>query len=104
MASGWRSTAMVRVWWLLAAAETKTKLSQLGDLMAPKPDFKQFVGFLHEENEEVVEIKDMPLLFIQLTRLGCGGVAFASRYNHCVVDGVAVREFQANMAALTLAG
>ncbi|XP_058192149.1 omega-hydroxypalmitate O-feruloyl transferase-like [Rhododendron vialii] len=75
---------------VVAAAETKTKLSQLGDLVAPKPDFKQFVGFLHEENEEVVEIKDMPLLFIQLTQLGCGGVAFASRYN------------QANMAALTL--
>ncbi|XP_058199797.1 acyltransferase GLAUCE-like [Rhododendron vialii] len=87
---------------VVVAAETETKLSQLGDLMAPKPDFKQFTGFLNEANEEEMEIKDMPLLFIQLTQLGCGGVAFASRYNHCVLDGVAVREFQANMAALTL--
>ncbi|KAH7836951.1 hypothetical protein Vadar_007790 [Vaccinium darrowii] len=87
---------------VFAAAETETKLSQLGDLMAPKPEFKQFIAFLREEKEEGLEMEDMPLLFIQLTQLGCGGVAFASRYNHCVLDGVAVREFQANMAALTL--
>lgn len=43
----------------------------------------------------------MPLLFIQITQLRCGNIAFASRYNHCILDGVAVREFQANMAALT---
>lgn len=90
---------MVLVWWLLLL-----KLRPSGSTWrsyGTKARFKQFVGFLHEENEEVVEIKDMPLLFIQLTQLGCGGMAFASRYNHCVLDGVAVREFQANMAALT---
>ncbi|KAL7003149.1 omega-hydroxypalmitate O-feruloyl transferase [Sarracenia purpurea var. burkii] len=86
---------------VVVAATTETRLSQLGELMAPKPDFRQFVAFLREENEEQIEIKDMPLLFIQLTQLGCGGLVFASRYNHCVLDGVAVREFQANMAALT---
>ncbi|KAF5930577.1 hypothetical protein HYC85_031450 [Camellia sinensis] len=86
---------------VVVAAATETKLSQLGELMAPKPEFRQFVEFLREENEEEIEIQDMPLLFIQLTQLGCGGLAFASRYNHCVLDGVAVREFLANMAALT---
>ncbi|GFZ20119.1 hypothetical protein Acr_28g0008240 [Actinidia rufa] len=86
---------------LVAAARTETRLSQLGELMVPKPEFKQFVGFLHEENEEQMNIKDMPLLFVQLTQLGCGAVAFASRYNHCVLDGVAVHEFVANMASLT---
>lgn len=29
---------------------------------------------------------------------------FASRFNHCAVDGVAVREFEANLAALTRGG
>ncbi|GFZ19014.1 hypothetical protein Acr_27g0007530 [Actinidia rufa] len=86
---------------VVAAARTETRLSQLGELMVPKPEFKQFVGFLHEENEEQMNIKDMPLLFVQLTQLGCGAVAFASRYNHCVLDGVAVHEFVANMASLT---
>ncbi|XP_052170351.1 acyltransferase GLAUCE-like [Diospyros lotus] len=86
---------------VVVAAKTETKLSQLGELVKPKPELKQFIAFLHEENEEEMEIKDLPLLFIQLTQLGCGSLAFASRYNHCVLDGVAVREFQANMAALT---
>ncbi|XAR58734.1 Omega-hydroxypalmitate O-feruloyl transferase [Bertholletia excelsa] len=88
---------------VVAAATTETRLSDIGELARPKPEYKQFVAFLHEDKEEEMGITDMPLLFIQLTQLGCGGIALASRYNHCVLDGVAVREFQANMAALTLA-
>lgn len=33
----------------VAAAKTETKLGQLEDLIAPKPEFKQFNGFLREE-------------------------------------------------------
>lgn len=36
-----------------------------------------------------------------MTQFGCGSFAMSSRYNHCVMDGVAVREFEANLAALT---
>lgn len=31
----------------------------------------------------------------------CGSLALASRYNHCILDGIAVREFSKNLAALT---
>ncbi|XP_059660155.1 acyltransferase GLAUCE-like [Cornus florida] len=86
---------------VVAAATTETELRQLGNLTASKPEFKQFVACLHEKGEEQMEITHMPLLFLQLTQLKCGSLAMASRYNHCIMDGVAIHEFASNMAALT---
>ncbi|KAH8517655.1 hypothetical protein H0E87_005542 [Populus deltoides] len=83
---------------VVAAARTDTRLSQLGGLFAPKPDFKQLVAFLREEGEDEMEFKDKPLLCIQF---GCGSLALASRYNHCVLDGAAARDFEKNLAAFT---
>ncbi|KAK3021628.1 hypothetical protein RJ639_046352 [Escallonia herrerae] len=66
---------------MFATATTETELSQLIDCMAPRPALEQFVAFL--------------------TQLKCGSLALTSRYNHCVLDGVGVREIQGNIAALT---
>lgn len=52
---------------VVAAARTNSSLAQLGDLLAPKPEFKQLVAFCHEENEEEIELKDKPLLFVQVS-------------------------------------
>jgi hypothetical protein len=54
---------------VVAAARTDTRLSQLGGLFAPKPDFKQLVAFLREEGEDEMEFKDKPLLYIQVQPL-----------------------------------
>ncbi|XP_048233179.1 hydroxycinnamoyltransferase-like [Ricinus communis] len=85
---------------VVAAAKTSSTLSQLGELLAPKEEFRQLVAFLQDESEQV-ELQDKPLLHLQLTHFGCGSLALASRYNHCVLDGIAVREFEKNLAALT---
>ncbi|KAH0976638.1 hypothetical protein GBA52_026357 [Prunus armeniaca] len=88
---------------VVAAARTDTKLDELGELLVPKKEFRQFVAFLPQEDEEM-DLKDKPLVSFQFTQLGCGSLVFASRFNHCAVDGVAVREFEANLAALTRGG
>ncbi|KAJ7961542.1 Omega-hydroxypalmitate O-feruloyl transferase [Quillaja saponaria] len=86
---------------LVAAAKTHRKLSEFGDLLAPKPDFRQFVAFVLQEGEEDIDLKDKPLLCIQLTQFGCGSLALAPYYNHCTLDGVSVRDFESNLAAFT---
>ncbi|KAF5726584.1 hypothetical protein HS088_TW22G00263 [Tripterygium wilfordii] len=83
---------------VVAAATTDAKLSSLGELLAPKPEFKKLVAFIQEDE---MDLKDKPLLSLQLTQFECGSLALASRYNHCILDGVAIRELEANMAALT---
>ncbi|XP_016650380.1 PREDICTED: omega-hydroxypalmitate O-feruloyl transferase-like [Prunus mume] len=88
---------------VVAAARTDTKLDEFGELLVPKKEFRQFVAFLPQEAEEM-DHKDKPLVSFQFTQLGCGSLVFASRFNHCAVDGVAVREFEANLAALTRGG
>ncbi|KAF3967012.1 hypothetical protein CMV_008939 [Castanea mollissima] len=80
---------------------TDTKLSELGDLSSPKLEFRQLVALLDEESDEERDLKDNPLLSIQFTQFGCGSLALASRVNHCTLDGVAVRVFEVNWAALT---
>ncbi|XP_008246252.1 PREDICTED: shikimate O-hydroxycinnamoyltransferase-like, partial [Prunus mume] len=78
---------------VVAAARTDTKLDEFGELLVPKKEFRQFVAFLPQEAEEM-DHKDKPLVSFQFTQLGCGSLVFASRFNHCAVDGVAVREFE----------
>lgn len=36
-----------------------------------------------------------------MTQLGCGSLALGGRLNHCTLDGIAISDFQANLAALT---
>ncbi|CAN0915341.1 Acyltransferase GLAUCE [Linum grandiflorum] len=88
---------------LVAVARTETKLAELGEILARKPDYNQLVAFLHDErqNEAHLHLHNKPLLHIQLTEFGCGSLALASSYNHCVLDGLSVHEFEINLAALT---
>lgn len=51
---------------VVVAAKTETKLSQLGELLAPKPESRQFISFLHLEDEENLELKDKPLALFQV--------------------------------------
>ncbi|OVA06855.1 Transferase [Macleaya cordata] len=86
---------------VVVAATTSSELSQLGELRGPKPEFKKLVSFLHDEEWTDLELKEKPLLLLQLTRFQCGGLALASLSNHCTLDGVAIRDFIANLASLT---
>ncbi|KAK9282368.1 hypothetical protein L1049_005285 [Liquidambar formosana] len=84
---------------VVAAATTESKLSQFGELMAPKPEFRQLVAFV--QDEAGMELKDKPILLMQLTQFGCGSLALSLRFYHCAVDGIAASDVEANMAALT---
>ncbi|KAI9077660.1 hypothetical protein K1719_040347 [Acacia pycnantha] len=61
----------------------------------------KLVGFLYEEDDEESDLKDRPLTSLQLTQFGCGSLALASHYNHCTLDGLAISDFEKNLAALT---
>ncbi|XP_057965553.1 acyltransferase GLAUCE-like [Malania oleifera] len=86
---------------VVVAATIDCELSQFGDLMTPKSEFRPLVAFLHEKDEDKMDMKEKPLMLLQLTQFKCGSLALASRYNHCTMDGVAVREFETNLAALS---
>ncbi|CAL0304535.1 unnamed protein product [Lupinus luteus] len=86
---------------VVAAARTDRKLSEFGVISAPNPELRELIVFLVDEGEEETELKDKPLASLQLTQFGCGSLALASHYNHCILDGLAVRDFEANLAALT---
>ncbi|KAK7395446.1 hypothetical protein VNO78_16004 [Psophocarpus tetragonolobus] len=86
---------------VVAAARTDRKLSEFGVISAPNPELRELVVFLHEGVDQETELKDKPLASLQLTQFGCGSLALASRYNHCTLDGFAVRDFEVNLGALT---
>ncbi|KAJ1397468.1 Transferase [Sesbania bispinosa] len=86
---------------VVAAARTDKKLGEFGRISAPNPELRELVVFLYEEGEEEINLKEKPLASLQLTQFGCGSLALASHYNHCILDGIAVRDFEVNLAALT---
>ncbi|KAK7256080.1 hypothetical protein RIF29_29514 [Crotalaria pallida] len=86
---------------VVAAAKTDRKLSEFGEISAPNPDLRELIVFLLEEGEEETELKDKPLLSMQLTQFGCGSLALTSHYNHCTLDGIGAKDFEVNLAALT---
>ncbi|KAK7339159.1 hypothetical protein VNO77_19810 [Canavalia gladiata] len=86
---------------VVVAAKTDRKLSEFGVISAPNPELRELVVFLYEEGEQETDLKEKPLASLQLTQFGCGSLALASHYNHCILDGIAVREFEVNLAALT---
>lgn len=51
---------------LVVAARTDRKLSEFGVISAPNPEIRELVVFLHEEAEEETELKDKPLLSLQV--------------------------------------
>ncbi|KAK4270206.1 hypothetical protein QN277_023273 [Acacia crassicarpa] len=85
----------------VATAKTDKKLSEFGEMSVTNAKLKKLVGFLYEEDDEEIDLKDRPLTSLQLTQFGCGSLALASHYNHCTLDGVAISDFEKNLAALT---
>ncbi|XP_068486508.1 acyltransferase GLAUCE-like [Phaseolus vulgaris] len=86
---------------VVAAARTDRKLSDFGVISAPNPELKELVVFLHEGCDQETDLKEKPLASLQLTQFGCGSLALASHYNHCTLDGFAIRDFEVNLGALT---
>ncbi|RDY10927.1 Shikimate O-hydroxycinnamoyltransferase, partial [Mucuna pruriens] len=86
---------------VVAAARTDRKLSEFGVISAPNRELRDLVVFLHEEGDQETDLKEKPLASLQLTQFGCGSLALASRYNHCTLDGLAIRDFEVNLASLT---
>ncbi|MED6108992.1 hypothetical protein PIB30_029333 [Stylosanthes scabra] len=84
---------------VVIAARTDRKLSGFV-VFAPSQDLEELAMFLREGEEEI-DLKKKPLLSVQLTQFGCGSLALTTHYNHCTLDGLAVRDFEANLAALT---
>ncbi|KAI9085254.1 hypothetical protein K1719_032777 [Acacia pycnantha] len=86
---------------VIAAAKTDKMLSEFGEMSVTNAKLKKLVGFLYEEDDEESDLKDRPLTSLQLTQFGCGSLALASHYNHCTLDGLAISDFEKNLAALT---
>ncbi|XP_020225033.2 shikimate O-hydroxycinnamoyltransferase [Cajanus cajan] len=86
---------------VVAAARTDTKLSEFGVISAPNKELRELVVFLHEGGDQETDLSQKPLASLQLTQFGCGSLALASHYNHCTLDGIAIKDFEVNLAALT---
>ncbi|KAJ8634275.1 hypothetical protein MRB53_027611 [Persea americana] len=84
---------------VVVTATCSVEMSQLGELRAPKPAYKELARFLQDVGGE--ELRDKPLMLFQLTQFKCGGLAVATRCNHCLMDGVAAHEFEINFASFT---
>ncbi|KAH1154792.1 hypothetical protein AAZX31_18G150800 [Glycine max] len=89
---------------VVVAARTDRKLSEFGVISAPNPELRELVVFLQEEGDQETDMKERSLASLQLTQFGCGSLALASRYNHCTLDGSAIRDFEVNLGALTRGG
>ncbi|KAL1352222.1 acyltransferase GLAUCE-like [Arachis hypogaea] len=86
---------------VVIAARIDRKLSEFGDIFAPNQNLEEFAIFLQGEQEEEIDLKEKPLLSVQLTQFACESLTLTTHYNHCTLDGLAVRDFGANLAALT---
>jgi len=69
---------------LFAEADADLTKDDFGGVGCPPfPCFEQFVMELEGSDVDVI---DRPLLYIQVTRLKCGGFIFGQRFCHCIVD------------------
>uniref|UniRef100_A0ACD5ZFA0 Uncharacterized protein n=1 Tax=Avena sativa TaxID=4498 RepID=A0ACD5ZFA0_AVESA len=75
-------------------ADADLTAADFGDVQSPPfPCFEQFI--LEATTVAGVEpVIDRPLLYIQVTRLKCGGFIFGQRFCHCVVDAPGGMEFE----------
>ncbi|KAK3131246.1 hypothetical protein QOZ80_6BG0504020 [Eleusine coracana subsp. coracana] len=79
---------------LFAEADADLTADDFGDVQSPPfPCFERFI--LHSTTVAGVEpVVDRPLLYIQVTRLRCGGFIFGQRFCHCVVDAPGGMQFE----------
>ncbi|RZC52842.1 hypothetical protein C5167_021273 [Papaver somniferum] len=72
-------------------ADADVSLEQLGgDFL--KPPFLCLEQLLYSPSNSE-DILNSPMLFIQVTRLTCGGFIFGLRYNHTICDGQGIHQF-----------
>ncbi|XP_016465713.1 spermidine hydroxycinnamoyl transferase-like [Nicotiana tabacum] len=80
---------------VLMEAETEAKLDDLGDF-SPSPDLNS----LFPRVDYTIPIDELPLLFVQLTKFQCGGIALSFAISHAVVDGQSALYFLTEWASL----
>lgn len=51
---------------VVAAARTDKRLSEYGIISAPNPELRELVVFLYEEGEEKTDLKELPLVSLQV--------------------------------------
>jgi hypothetical protein len=79
---------------LFAEADADLTADDFGDVKCPPfPCFERFI--LESTTVAGVEpVVDRPLLYVQVTRLKCGGFIFGQRICHCVVDAPGAMQFE----------
>ncbi|KAL6606767.1 hypothetical protein ACP70R_042420 [Stipagrostis hirtigluma subsp. patula] len=79
---------------MFVEADADLTADDFGDVQCPPfPCFEQFI--LESTTVAGVEpVIDRPLLYIQVTRLKCGGFIFGQRFCHCVVDAPGGMQFE----------
>ncbi|XP_059306962.1 spermidine hydroxycinnamoyl transferase-like [Lycium ferocissimum] len=83
---------------VLMEAETNAKLDDLGDFSL-SPDYSIS---LFPRVDYTIPIDELPLLFVQLTKFQCGGIALSFAISHAVVDGQSALCFLFEWARLAL--
>ncbi|KAK3129347.1 hypothetical protein QOZ80_6BG0478130 [Eleusine coracana subsp. coracana] len=79
---------------LFAEADADISADDFGDVQGPPfPSFQRFMleSTTNAGSEPVI---DRPLLYIQVTRLKCGGFIFGHRNCHCVMDAQGCVQFE----------
>ncbi|CAN6192823.1 unnamed protein product [Urochloa humidicola] len=79
---------------MFAEADADLIADDFGDVQSPPfPCFEQFI--LESTTIAGIEpVVDRPLLYIQVTRLKCGGFIFGQRFCHCIVDAPGGMQFE----------
>ncbi|KAL6603289.1 hypothetical protein ACP70R_043650 [Stipagrostis hirtigluma subsp. patula] len=79
---------------MFADADADLTADDFGDVLGPPfPCFERFI--LESTTVAGVEpVIDRPLLYVQVTRLKCGGFIFGRRICHCVVDAPGAMQFE----------
>ncbi|CAN0881970.1 Acyltransferase GLAUCE [Linum grandiflorum] len=87
------------------AAESGCTLDEIGDLTYPNPAFGQLItqtvhNLLGQHSSLNNSSDDYPLASFQVTSFRCGGFAIGISTNHTTFDGLSVRVFLDNLAAV----
>ncbi|KAJ4844251.1 hypothetical protein Tsubulata_016997 [Turnera subulata] len=78
-------------------------LEQFGDALSPPfPCFNQLL--IDVPRTGTAQLLNRPLLFIQVTRLRCGGFVLATRMNHAMCDAAGLVQFMSSVAEMAGGG
>ncbi|MED6145198.1 hypothetical protein PIB30_022795 [Stylosanthes scabra] len=75
---------------ILVEAETKARISQLGDLSQYNEFFENLV---YKPDFDDANFSNMPLIVAQVTKFGCGGYSIGIGTSHSLFDGPATYDF-----------